>query len=1012
MAIISENRGEASADTQTPYTLSLGDVFQGTLALPDDQDWLRLNLSAGTIYDITITGVEFVSLALLDSAGEHITNSYSGAIIYRPTVSGEYYLSISDASDASVDYEVSLAENTLPEGTHDEVADYLTDGFHIWFGDTRQAFDVAPGGNLSANITPLNEAGQQLARWALEAWACASGIPFKFVDHEDAHITFDDTEEGAGAFSIASNGIIISSHVNVSAELLLDDASPGSDAFFIYIHEIGHALGLGHAGPYNDFGDYGVDNAFLNDSVQVTVMSYFFQDQNTYIDASVAFPVTPMIADIIAIHNLYGAPVDIHAGDTVYGYRSNLDGYLGQVFELWTGAPADPEFAGQTLGPAALTLYDNGGNDTLDLRTDRDAQRIDLRPEGISDVYGLTGNLVIARDTVIENVIAGSGDDVVIGNDGANYLQGRAGADDLRAGAGEDTLEGGAGADRLDGGEGMDWVSYRGSDAAVTVNLVDNTVTGGHAEGDTIGGIENAIGSDYADQLTGNDDANRLEGGGGADRLDGGAGEDWLSYRGSNAGVRVNLGDNTVSGGHAEGDTIVNFENLTGSGHDDVLTGDAGANQLDGGQGDDVLDGGAGGDRLAGGAGEDIATYEHSTAAVTVRLHALKGQGGHAQGDSFAALVTVEYSNGNGEVRRETVPDIERLRGSAHDDILAGDSRDNQLYGGPGNDRLYGGPGGGADLLMGGDGADALFGGIGDDVLEGGAAADLLKGGVGSDTVSYRHSGAGVEVRLHSGMARAGDAEGDVLDSIENVRGSAHADILDGDADANVLEGGGGADRLDGGAGTDWLAYLTSDSAVRVNLGDETAAGGHAEGDVFTGFENVAGSGYRDLLAGDDGANTLFGHAGEDELRGGGGDDVLQGGADADRLDGGPGNDTATYRASGLGVRANLNGEASEGGHAQGDVLSDIENLSGSAYRDVLAGNATANRLDGNGGDDELRGGGGSDRLAGDSGHDWLYGGTGDDALHGGEGDDRIFGEDGMDTLYGDAGDDTLHGGP
>ena len=102
---------------------------------------------------------------------------------------------------------------------------------------------------------------------------------------------------------------------------------------------------------------------------------------------------------------------------------------------------------------------------------------------------------------------------------------------------------------------------------------------------------------------------------------------DVLSYAGSDAGVTVHLGNASVSGGHAEGDTIVTyevevpaeeegedpteidvstFEYVTGSMHDDWLTGDHRGNHLVGGGGDDTLRGGAGMDLIIGGPGADM----------------------------------------------------------------------------------------------------------------------------------------------------------------------------------------------------------------------------------------------------------------------------------------------------------------------------------------------------------------------------------------------------------------------
>ena len=207
----------------------------------------------------------------------------------------------------------------------DEIVYYLTDGFWEQRGLSPRKFNVKPGGTLTANITALTPEGQQLAEWALESWTVVSGIKFRFTDSTDAAITFDDEEMGAYAYSLVTGGIITSSHVNVSA-LAVDIFGAGLDSytFRVYIHEIGHALGLGHAGPYNagdavypdfeDQSDFLLYSVSFNDSWQTSVMSYADQEQNFATSASLAFPVTPMIADIAAIHDIYGQPTSVNGG--------------------------------------------------------------------------------------------------------------------------------------------------------------------------------------------------------------------------------------------------------------------------------------------------------------------------------------------------------------------------------------------------------------------------------------------------------------------------------------------------------------------------------------------------------------------------------------------------------------------------------------------------------------------------------------------------------------------------
>ena len=646
MAIIREDNGDARADSGTQYTISVGDVFQGTVE-SNGQDWVRVDLTIGTMYHIPISTV-VRDIGFFDLEGNYIEYDTRGTFIAE--VSRPHYINLWSFNTTPTDYEITILENTIPLGTYDEIAYQLTHGF--WGGSisSSRAFDVTPGGVLTADITELTEAGQQLARLALEAWTNVTGIKFDLVQ-DDADITFDDDEDGAFAYSKTEDGVIISSHVNVSEDWLITyGTSLDSDSYFAYIHEIGHALGLGHLSNDNSLFVDSNERLFLNDFYQTSVMSLFSQERDTsFLFADRAYPLTPMIADIIALHNLYGAPTDIRTGDTVYGYQSNVAGYLGEVFARWTGELGAPFQSG-----IALTLYDNGGNDTLDLRTDTRNQRIDLRPEGISDVYGLVGNLVIARDTVIENFIAGSGNDNIIGNATANRLA---------AGDGDDWLQGNAGNDVLEGGAGNDTASYLDSDAGVTVRLLDGTGERGHAEGDVLSGIENLIGSDFADAFGGDRNANLLSGMGGNDGLWGSAG-------------------------------------------------------------DDLLEGGAGADRLSGGIGNDIATYQSSDAGVVVRLHSKEARGGHAEGDTFIGMVTVDD--------RE-VPDIEHLTGSSYNDVLAGDLRDNTLKGRAGDDTLYGGPDGGDDRMFGGNGDDRIFGGKGNDTISGDAGNDTLSGGPDDD---------------------------------------------------------------------------------------------------------------------------------------------------------------------------------------------------------------------------------------------------------------------------------------
>ncbi len=239
-----------------------------------------------------------------------------------------------------------------------------------------------------------------------------------------------------------------------------------------------------------------------------------------------------------------------------------------------------------------------------------------------------------------------------------------------------------------------------------------------------------------------------------------------------------------------------------------------------------------------------------------------------------------------------------------------------------------------------------------------------------------------------------GDAGANTVNGLEGddaIDAGAGDDTVHAGAGDDTVEGGEGADVLNGDAGEDTLQYIRSTAGVDVDLntdgsGAQSAAGGQAEGDVISGFENVYGSDFDDVLTGNSQDNVLFGYGGVDTIDGGAGDDVVRGGEGADVLIGGSGEDWLRYLGSESGVTVDLTLDASgfhqtSGGDAEGDIASGFENLYGSDFGDTLTGDDNANYIIGSGGADLINGAAGNDLIRGGVGADVLIGGDGIDNL-------------------------------
>jgi Ca2+-binding RTX toxin-like protein len=542
------------------------------------------------------------------------------------------------------------------------------------------------------------------------------------------------------------------------------------------------------------------------------------------------------------------------------------------------------------------------------------------------------------------------------------------------------------------------------SDSAAVADTTPSCAEGPTRVGDT------TYGTPCADVIVAPAGVEDVKGGGGNDTI---VAAPLTAESSCPSGCHLGVGSQTFEGG--PGDDVVYGER-----GNDTLLGGAGNDQLFGGIGDDLLRGGPGNDRLAGGFGADSIDGEEGDDYVRgdSTIDRIFDTGGGTDTLSYSTGITPGFG---GAVPFANFPPPEGERGLRLELGVSGQNANNgvapngggvdeiemgafeRIVGTPFSDYILGT--GAGEAIYGGGGADALIGGGGTDTLDGGADGDYcegsgatpscesaiatrdpskvsvgfmtppgatpyaqlyLVGSSGSDKVTAGYASSAVTFQLAAGAfdQSAEDAGGcEVKTATEAVC------PLTAPLDSVLLAGMNGNDTIAASS------FPASVGVVAIGgEGNDTISGSEESEDILV---DGPGGG-EDVLSALGGDDALTHNGGADELLGGNGNDLFLSNSvcDDERIVGGAGRDNSSWARFGEGVEANLaagtagrpgSGEAPACGGEPDDSISEVEDLEGSSFADVLYGDGGPNQLLGHPGPDTYFAGAGEDSILANS---------------------------------------------
>jgi len=702
----------------------------------------------------------------------------------------------------SLTYSVKWGANGVGTGA---TLDYSFPGF----GAT---WDIPYGSNEpNIGFSPLTTSQKNAARKALDLWSDVVNINFQEISETASNVgdirfgnTAVETNPNVIAFAYYPNNFPEAGDVWLNANTITDvtSAADGTISLYAYIHELGHAIGLKH--PFD-----GSPRLPSNEDTSAnTVMSYSVPTD--------FIPSTPMPFDIAAAQYIYGPNMSTRAGNTTYSWSPGE-----QLFE---------------------TIWDAGGNDTIDWSNQSSAARIHLAPGawsglGPENSFG-SETLAIAENVTIENAFGGSGGDTLRGNSVANTLEGNAGNDTLIGGAGADGLDGGPGG----GGDHDTYLFEAITDSGVLIgqrDLIAGFDNPGAAAGDLIDLSAIAGGEELVWRGTGSfSGVNQVRV---YNQSSNGATIVAINTAGSNAPEsRIEILDGAVAptaysaedflldgGGPPppppDGDITgtTGADSLSGTSAAEVIDGLAGDDTIDGNGGDDTIDGGAGDDTLIGGAGADSLDG---------------GPGGGGDHDTYLFEAITDSGVLIGE--RDLIAGFDNPGTAAGDLIdlsaIAGGEelvwRGTGSFSGVNQVRVYNQSSNGATIVA--------INTAGSNAPE--SRIEILDGG-GVAPTAYSAE----DFLLDGGGPPPPPPDGDITGTTgaDSLSGTSAAEVINGLAGDDTIDGNGGNDTLIGGTGADSL---------------DGGPGGGGDHDIYL-FEAITDSG---LLIGERDLISSFGNPG------------------------------------------------------------------------------------------------------------------------------------------------------